>query len=139
MRSSLSCGHSGKAPSGASSSTTKGRPARVESKPIVRIAGRAVRSRWLPSESRLPTRIAISSRSVSVASAVTAAIRKSGRSSCHSRFQRPRSSRAAATSISSAATAASGIAASSGALATASRSSSSAENTLAIGVRAPAS
>jgi len=83
--------------------------------------------------------MAISSRIVTVATMVASATPKSPRLRKNSWRQRATSSRASATSTSSADRAAMGICASSGALSATRAKSNSAENTDDSGVRAPAS
>ena len=106
---------------------------------MVRIAGREVRYKNDISDSSMPSKIAISSRIVTVATSVVRATAKSLRLRANSLRQRFRSSKASATSTSRPASAAIGICASTGALTATSPSSSSAENIDAIGVRAPVS
>ena len=105
---------------------------------MVRMAGLEVRYKKDINDSKVPSKIAISSRMVTVASRVASATPNSVRLSLKRCRQRARSSKATATSMSKAASAAMGICASKGALTATSASSSNAEKTAASGVRAPA-
>ena len=106
---------------------------------MVRMAGREVRHKNDISDRIMPSKIAVSSRMVTVATIVASATKKSVRLRIASCCQRAVSTKAHATSSSSAASPAIGISASTPALTATSTSSSSAENTAAIGVCAPAS
>ena len=105
---------------------------------MVRMAGCAVRYKKDISDSRVPSKMAISRRMVTVAMVVASATPNSVRSSRSSCRQRGASRSETATSSSRAASAAIGICASKGALSATSATSNSAENTAASGVRAPA-
>ena len=106
---------------------------------MVRMAGRDVRHKKDMSERIMPSRIAVSSRMVTVATRVAKATKKSDRLRWASCRQRATSTNASATSINNAASAAMGISASQLLLTATSPSSSPAENTDANGVCAPAS
>ena len=72
MRNNLSCGHSGKVFL-SSATTTNCRSGPQLSNPMVRMAGLEVRYKNDMSDSRVPSKIAISSRMVTVATSVASA------------------------------------------------------------------
>ena len=106
---------------------------------MVRMAGREVRHKNDISDRIMPSKIAVSSRMVTVASMVTPATKNSVRLRWASCCQRATSTNVSATSINSAASAAMGISASKPLLTATSASNNTAENTDASGVWAPAS